>query len=128
MSLVFAVFAAVLMTACASTGSGPVVHRLTQRQYSPTQTVDVLSAAPQRPFKRIARLRANDPTGSATRSQLVAELVNAAQKLGANAIVVQQVSQSSGSELSFAPSGGQMQSSGGGQPLALKALAIRYGR
>ena len=118
-----------LLTGCAMNGAGPKIHRLTQHHFQPTQTVDVLTSLPRRKsFVRIARLKANDPTGDATHSQLVGELVDAAQKLGANAIVVQQQesSGSSGSQITFSPSGGQMQSSGGTQSLALKALAIRY--
>lgn len=114
------------LAGCATTSTGPTVKRLTQRQYPPTQTVDVLTTLPQKNYARIAQLQANDPTGSATRSQLIAELVNSAQQLGANAIVIEQIQQSSGSELSFNPSGGQMQSAGGGQPMSVRALAIRY--
>lgn len=127
--VLLAALTAMLLGGCATTGTGPKVHRLTQQHYPPTQTVDVLSSLPtHKSFVRVARLQAGDPTGNATRSQLIAELTDSAQSLGANAIVVQQqkTSDSSGSELSFSPSGGQMQSSSGTQSLVLKALAIRY--
>lgn len=127
-ALPFALILCAGLSGCSTTGSGgPVVRRLTQRHFPPTQTVDVLNALPQQPFIRIARLQAKDPTGSATRSQLIAELTAEAQKLGATAIVLgTEQSSSGGGQISFSPSGGQMQSSGAEQPLALDALAIRY--
>jgi len=124
-----AVLMALVLSACSLNGTGPTVQRLTQHHYQPTQTVDVLNQLPKHTsFVRLARLQASDPTGGATRTQLLGELVDSAQNLGANAIVVQQQksSDSSGSEITFSPSGGQMQSSGGSHSLALKAVAIRY--
>ena len=117
-----------MLAGCATGGSTvPSVTRLTTQHYAPTQTVDVLSAAPDRPFTRIAQLKLTDPTGSATRSQLIAQLSGSAKDLGANAIVVAQAAdQPGGSQIGFNPSGGQMQGSADQTSLTVSALAIRY--
>ncbi len=100
------------LVACAAVAPAPQVQRLTQQQFSPTQTVDVLDVSPQEPFTGIAKLNVSDPTGTATRDQLVAQLVETARSLGADAIVVERVERSDSSRVAFDPSGGQMQ---GGQ-------------
>ena len=117
------------LAGCATTPttSAPAVTRLTTKSYAPTQTVDVLSAVPQRAFQRIAQLQLNDPTGSATRSQLIAQLTATARSLGANALVVAPTQQgTAGSTIGFNPSGGQMQGSSDQTSLTVSALAIRY--
>lgn len=115
------------LVACATTGVGaPTIERLTSATYPATQTVDVLDAAPAAGFERIANLAVNDPTGTATRGQLVAQLITAAQSVGANAIIVSAAPRSSSSDLGFNPSGGQIQDVSGTGPMTLTAVAIRY--
>lgn len=117
----------ILLAACASTGVvAPQVERLTTVQYAPTQVVDVLGAMPTAAFQRIARLRVDDPTGTATRAQLVAELQAAAGKLGANAVVVSSETRAGGASVGFNPAGGQIQDVAGTGQVLLTALAIRY--
>jgi len=119
-----------LLAACATTpaATGPQVEPLTNRHFAPTQTVDVLGAMPERSFTRVARLTLADPTGSATREQLVAQLANVARGLGANAIVVQSVAQSGTAGIGFNPAGGQMQGADNQAPLTVTAIAVRYDR
>lgn len=127
MAWLLALACGILLTACASTGVvAPHVERLTTVQYTPTQVVDVLDAAPTAPFQRVARLRVDDPTGTATRAQLVAELQAAAGKLGANAVVVSAEVRSGGANVGFNPAGGQIQDVAGTSQVSLTALAIRY--
>lgn len=115
------------LAGCATTGASTLqVEHLVATHYDPTQVVDVLDVAPSVPFENIARLRVDDPTGTATRSQLVAELVAAAQKLGANAVVVGAEQRSGGSDVGFNPSGGQIQNVNGTGHVTLTAMAIRY--
>jgi hypothetical protein len=124
--LAVAALTCLVLAGCATVSGTPVIERLATQHYAPTQTVDVLSTAPERPFVQIARLTLGDPTGIATRAQLIAQLASTAQGLGANAIVVEHVTQSGSAGIGFNPSGGQMQDSGASAPLTVSALAIRY--
>lgn len=120
---------AIALAGCATTGATePVVESLTQTHYAPTQTVDVLAAPPAVAFESLARLHLSDPTGTATRSQLVAQLSDAAKALGANAMVVEQVSRAGAPAVGFNPAGGQMQTTDNGGALTITVLAIRYTR
>lgn len=114
--------------ACAANGpaAGVVVNSLSQAHYPPSQTVDVLNAAPSAHYEALARLVVSDPTGTATSSQLVAQLSDTARTLGANALVIEQVVQAGGGSVAFNPSGGQMQGANTGGNLSVTALAIRY--
>jgi hypothetical protein len=117
--------------ACATSGNlaAPSVQQLTTNHYAPTQTVDVLSARPTQAFESIARLHLVDPTGVATRSQLVAQLTATAKGLGANALVIEDVSLPGSAGVSFNPAGGQMQGTAPDAGAAsITALAIRYPR
>lgn len=119
--------AVIALAGCATTATtAPVVEQLTQAHYAPTQTVDVLATAPAAAFERIARLRLSDPTGVATQSQLVAQLADTAKALGANALVVEQVTRAGTPDVGFNPAGGQMQATGNGGAITVTALAIRY--
>lgn len=125
--------AAVLLAlgACATGGNlaAPSVQQLTANHYAPTQTVDVLSAQPTQAFESIARLHLVDPTGVANRSQLVAQLTETAKGLGANALVIEDVSLPGSAGVSFNPAGGQMQGTAPDAGAAsITALAIRYTR
>ena len=123
-----AVAAMACLGGCAANGpaAGVVVQPLSQASYPPTQTVDVLNAVPAARYEALARLVVSDPTGTATSSQLVAQLSDRARTLGANAIVVEKVAQAGGNSVAFNPSGGQIEGSGTGGTLTVTALAIRY--
>ena len=116
------------LAGCATANlAAPSVQELSTNHYAPTQTVDVLSAPPSEPFESIARLQLTDPTGTATRSQLVAQLTATAKSLGANALVIEQVTLAGGAPVSFNPAGGQMQGgSTDAGAASITALAIRY--
>jgi hypothetical protein len=114
------------LAACAALPPDADVQRLTDQQFAPTQTVDVLEAAPDAPFVRIARLRVADPTGVATREQLVAQLSGTARGLGADALVIERVERDDTSRVAFDPAGGQMQGGQAVASIAVAALAIRY--
>lgn len=117
-----------VLAGCASSGLvAPKVQLLSQAHYAPTATIDVLNAPPATPFEPIARLQLADPTGAASSSQLVAQLGETAKNLGANALVVEQVTREGGASVAFNPAGGQMQSDSAGTGVAsVTALAIRY--
>lgn len=119
---------ALALTACAATlATAPQVESLTTAHYAPTQTVDVLSAPPAAAFESLARLHLSDPTGVASATQLVAQLSDTAKGLGANALIVEQSSQTGGADIAFNPAGGQMQGSTTDRgATSVTALAIRY--
>lgn len=116
-----------LLAGCATVASdeGVQVHPLSAMHYAPTQTVDVLSAEPAQPHEALAELVLADPTGTATRSQLTAQLIAAARQLGADALVVEHVAQPAAAGVAFNPAGGQMQGTSAGG-LSISAQAIRY--
>lgn len=120
--------AAVALAGCATTGAvgAPVVVPLSQVHYEPTQTVDVLNAAPRTPYAPIARLTLADPTGAATSSQLTAQLADVAKTLGANALWVEQVARAGKAAVAFNPAGGQMQQDTQAAAITVTALAVRY--
>lgn len=115
------------LAGCATANlAAPSVQQLSTNHYAPTQTVDVLGARPTEPFEAIARLHLVDPTGVATKSQLIAQLTTTAKGLGANALVIEDITLAGG-EVSFNPAGGQMQDTATDAGAAsITALAIRY--
>lgn len=115
---------------CATTGGdkGLVIDPLSRAHYAPSQTVDVLASMPARAHETLARLTLTDPTGNATSSQLTAQLTEAARHIGADALVLEQVSRPAATAMAFNPSGGQMQHTDAGGASSISALAIRYTR
>jgi len=110
--------------ACAS---GPEVHvqSLTQQHYPPTNLVEVLSAAPVKPYAEIARIRIQGSAGESS-AQLLAALQAKAGALGADAIVIKDESSTLPPTVSYNPSGGQYTTVPGQTIPAYSALAIRY--
>lgn len=119
---------AIALGGCATTGlhDGPSVERLSQAHYASTQTVDVFVAAPKDPYEELARLTLTDPTATATGSQLLAQLTEAAKNMGANALLVEHMSRAGNPDVAFNPAGGQMQHAGADGAWSVTALAIRY--
>lgn len=119
--------ASIVLAGCATTAAmAPVVERLTTATYAPTQTVDVLAAKPAGDFVPLARLTLDDPTGSATRAQLLAQLSAVARRMGANALVVESVAHDQSADVAFNPAGGQIEQSTHQGIRAMTVLAIRY--
>jgi hypothetical protein len=128
-AIVLLASAVVALGGCTTTGSGlkgVAVHPLSAEHYPSSQTVDVLAAQPTLPHAAIAELALSDPTGTATVTQLTAQLVDAARRLGADALVVEKVSRPAAAGVGFNPAGGQMQGSSAGGTLSVNAQAIRY--
>lgn len=112
------------LSACAS---GPEIHvqSLTQQHYTPTNLVEVLSAAPVKPYAEIARIRVQGSAGESG-AQLLAALQTRAGVLGADAIIVKDESSTLPPTVSYNPSGGQYTTVPGQTIPAYSALAIRY--
>lgn len=109
--------------ACAST-QGVEVQRETTQTFPATTLVQVLQQPPTQPFVRIAVLNAQAPAGTPL-AQLLAQVQAKAAALGANAIVVQNLSQKVGGTLEYSPSGGQFSTTPSEIAPRLRAEAIR---
>ena len=117
------------VAACASAPPAPQIQRLTTQSFPATQIVDVLDTPPAgQAYTAIARLTVSDPTGAATQAQLIAQLVDTARNLGADALVIERVDHQSATQVAFNPSGGQMQGGEQTTSLTVSALAIRTSR
>ena len=115
---------ALLLGACAATPD-VAVQRVAGAEYAPTSLVEVLQHAPARPYRVIATLEAGGAAGTPV-AQVLAQLQAAASKLGANAIVVQDLSTRQQGTLQLNPAGGQITESAALVVPHLKAQALRY--
>lgn len=111
------------LTGCAATQEVQV-RRETQQTFAPSAIVEVLSQAPSEPFVRIAVLDAQAPAGTPL-AQVLAQLQAKAGALGANAIVVQNLSTKEGGSLQYNPSGGQFTQAPSELLPHLRATAIK---
>lgn len=112
-----------ILPGCASQQEVQVRLETTQ-QFAPTAYVSVLQKLPTKPYTRIGVLDAQAPAGTPL-AQVLAELQNKAGALGANAIVVQDLSTKVGGTLQYNPSGGQFTTSPSEIVPHLRAEAIR---
>ncbi|OIQ85466.1 hypothetical protein GALL_326980 [mine drainage metagenome] len=115
---------ALVLGGCAAT-QDVAVERVSAEQYAPTSVVEVLQRAPARPYQLIARLDASGAAGTPV-AQVLASLQAKAAALGANAIVVQDLSTRQQGTLQLDPSGGQMTQTAAQVVPHLKAQALRY--
>jgi hypothetical protein len=123
-ALALAVLAfALTLSGCAAT-QDVQVRRETQQTFAPSAIVEVLSQAPSQPFVRIAVLDAQAPAGTPL-AQVLAQLQAKAGALGANAIVVQNLSTQEGGSLQYNPSGGSFSNTPAVLIPHLRCIAIR---
>jgi hypothetical protein len=111
------------LTGCAATQEVQV-RRETQQTFAPSAIVEVLSQAPSGPFVRIAVLDAQAPAGTPL-AQVLAQLQAKAGALGANAIVVQDLSTRQSGTLQYNPSGGEFSTAPTEVTPHLRAIAVR---
>jgi len=120
-----ALAAAGLLAGCAAQQGGQVaVRMLATQSYPPVSLVEVLRQLPTGLYTRIAELDARAPAGTPV-AQVLAQLQNRAGALGANAIVVQDLSTQEAGGLQYNPAGGQFTPSTGQTLPHLRAVAIR---
>lgn len=93
--------------------------------YPPTQNVDVLDAPPQRPYTEIGVINAPGEPG-ALRTQVVAQVREKAAQIGADAVILQDVSRTTPASQRLNPTTGQYESTGGLLVPAYKGIAIKY--
>jgi len=114
------------LAGCAAT-QDVQVQRETEQTFAPSAIVEVLSQTPSQPFVRIAVLDAQAPAGTPL-AQVLAQLQAKAGALGANAIVVQNLSTQESGSLQYNPSGGEFTTSPALIVPHLKGIAIRVGK
>ncbi|WP_298289876.1 hypothetical protein [Thiomonas sp.] len=115
---------ALLLTACA-TPQEVIVQRESTQAFAPTSLVAVLPRLPaDQPYVRIAVLDAQAPAGTPV-AQILAQLQTKAGQLGANAIVVQDLSTKEGGTVQYNPSGGEFTTTPAIIIPHLRAIAIR---
>ncbi len=112
---------------CAAGPQGVSVTRVDTHEYPPSMLVEVLRHAPAQPYKVLARFDASAPAGTPI-AQLLAQLQERAAAMGANAIIVQDLSTTEAASVQFNPSGGQFQQQPTQIVPRLHADAIRFVR
>jgi hypothetical protein len=116
---------AALLAGCASQQE-VTVQRETTQTFAPTTLVEVLPALPAQGYVRIAVLDAQSQPGT-PEAQLLAQLQAKAGALGANAIVVQNLSTREGGTVQYNPAGGQFTTTPSVVVPHLRAEAIHLG-
>ncbi len=117
------VLTAALLDGCASQQVVTVRHDTTVT-FPACTLVEVLPKLPTQPYIRIATLDARAPAGT-PEAQLLAQLQAKAGALGANAIVIQNLSTQESSTLQYDPSGGQFKTTSITIAPHLRAIALR---
>jgi hypothetical protein len=93
--------------------------------YPPTQFVDLLETAPTRSYVEIGTIDAPGEPG-ALRTQVLAQIRSRAQQIGADAVILQDLSRTAPATPRLNPSTGQYDNTPGQVIPAFKGIAIRY--
>ncbi|MEP7328361.1 MAG: hypothetical protein ABI777_04055 [Betaproteobacteria bacterium] len=122
----FAAACGVAIALAACTASNPmVVRNAGVPTYAPTQFVDVLEAPPTRPFLEIATINVPGEPGAA-RTQVLAQIRTQAALLGADAVILQDVSRQAPVVPQLNPTTGKNENTGGQAIPAFRGIAIKY--
>jgi hypothetical protein len=113
-----------LLVACSATAP-QVVRPTSTVAYPPTRFLEVLNAAPSRPYEEIGVVDAIGEPGSFN-AQLLERIKAQAQAIGADAIVVRDVSRSTGPQSRYDPATGAYLQTNGEVIPAFKGIAIKY--
>ncbi|HTP99295.1 MAG TPA: hypothetical protein VMN56_08210 [Casimicrobiaceae bacterium] len=116
-------FAAVL-AACAP-AQPEFVRPAGSATYPPTQFVDMLDAPPSRPYQEIGVIEVPGEAG-ALRAQVLAQIRTKAQEIGAQAVILTDLSRPAPVTQRLNPTTGQMETVGGQTIPAFRGVAIRY--
>jgi hypothetical protein len=93
--------------------------------YPPTQFVEMLEAKPTRPYAEIAIIELSGEPGS-FRAQVLAQIAERARQIGADAVILQDVSRTTPAATRLNPTTGMYDSTGGQIIPAFKGIAIKY--
>lgn len=121
--------ASLIAFACALAACAPnqptVTRAADSPTYAPTQLVEVLNAPPTRPYSEIGVIDAPGEPG-ALRAQVIAQVRDKAAQLGADAVILQDVSRTMPASQRLNPTTGQYEATGGLLVPAYKGIAIKY--
>lgn len=116
--------AVVVLAAC--TASQPrVVRTPGAPTFAPTQFVDLLEAPPTRAFQEIGTIDVPAEPGS-SRTQVMAQIRTQAQMLGADAVILQDLSRQAPVVPRLNPTTGMNENTGGQSIPAFRGIAIKY--
>jgi hypothetical protein len=119
-------FAVLSISLSGCTPSQPEVVRPTgQQSYPPTRFVEMLESAPSRAYIQIGVIDSPGEPG-ALRAQVLAQIQAKAQQLGADAVILQDLSRPAPVTQRLNPTTGLYESSGGQLIPAFKGIAIKY--
>ncbi|MDX1655122.1 MAG: hypothetical protein R3310_07890 [Candidatus Competibacteraceae bacterium] len=93
--------------------------------YPPTQFVDVLDQAPDRPYEELALIQADGVPGM-TYSQVQARIREQARQLGADAVILEDLSRATPREQQFNPTTGTYETTGGEIVPRFRGVVIKY--
>jgi hypothetical protein len=93
--------------------------------YPPTQFVEMLDAPPTRPYQQIAVIELAGEQG-ALRTQVIAQIRTQAQQIGADAVILQDLSRTAPAVPRLNPTTGMYETTGGQPVPAFKGIAIKY--
>ena len=122
--LATSMFVATLLPACA-TSQPDVIRPAGSPVYPPTQFVDLLESAPTRPYVEIGTIDVPGEPGT-LRSQALAQIRSRAQQLGADAVILQDLSRPAPLVSRLNPTTGTYETTGGQLVPAFKGTAIKY--
>jgi hypothetical protein len=115
--------AAVLAAACAS--PQPDVVRTGSQVYAPTTDVEMLEQPPSRPYTEIGVIDAPGEPG-ALRAQVLVQVRDKARQLGADAVILTDLSHRAPTTQRLNPTTGYYETVGGQTIPAFKGIAIKY--
>jgi hypothetical protein len=111
---------------CACAPAAPeVVRTAGSPAYAPTEYVAMLDSAPARAYQQIGVIEVAGEPGS-FRAQVLAQVTQQAQKMGADAVILQDVSRTAPAATRLNPTTGTYDSTGGQLIPAFKGIAIKY--
>lgn len=115
---------AVALASCASP-QPDVVRQSGNVTYPPTSNVDVLDVPPARAYQEIGIIDVPGEPGT-VRAQVVAQIRVKAQQIGADAVILQDVSRTAPVAPRLNPTTGTYETTGGQVIPAFKGVAIKY--
>lgn len=120
---------AMLLCICLLASCAPVQRQIVQplpgTSYPPTQNVEVLDAPPARAYVQIGDVDAAGEPG-AVRAQVLAQIRSQAQQIGADAVILKDVSRTAPEAPRLNPTTGTYEATGGQLIPAFTGIAIKY--
>lgn len=114
----------ILLSACTQV-QPDVVRTAGAPVYAPTQFVEILESPPARPYQQIADIDVAGEPG-ALRPQVIAQIRTKAQQIGADAVIIQDLSRPAPTSSRLNPTTGMYETTGGQLVPAFKGIAIKY--